>query len=67
MTATQPAALKRGAKRWQAEQRREAIARVVAYERWLKAGSDLRKLAKLDRIPSDADYKIARAAGKTTR
>jgi hypothetical protein len=66
VTATQQAALARGRKRYQAEQRREAIARVIAYERWLKAGSDFGKLAGLE-IPSDSDYRIARAAGKMTR
>ena len=57
-------ALKQGHKRWVAEQRKAAIARVVAYERWLRAGSKLRDIPA---IPSNDDYKKAREAGKVAQ
>jgi hypothetical protein len=58
------AAMKKGRERHLREQRREALARVAAYERWLKAGSRLREIPQ---IPSDADYAIARSAGRVKR
>ncbi len=57
-------AMQKGAARYRREQRREAIRRVVVFERWLRTGSRLRDIPA---IPTDADYALARAAGKVPR
>lgn len=62
MTHAQLKRMEAGRRRKQREQQRGAIARVVAFERWLAAGSVLRQIPCL---PTDVDYAIARAAGKT--
>jgi hypothetical protein len=67
MTTQQKTALAQGRKRHQAEQRRASIARVQAYERWLAQGSSLKAIGRLEKIPTDSDYAVARAAGKTKR
>jgi len=54
--------LRRGQRRYQQQQRRDAIRRVRAYTRWLKAGSDFRTIPR--EIPSDHDYKVAREGGR---
>jgi ferric-dicitrate binding protein FerR (iron transport regulator) len=53
----QLAKMREGRQRAERQRRREAIARVRAYEAWLKAGSVLRRIPA---IPSDADYRTAR-------
>ena len=53
----QPAALRE----YQAQRRREAIARVEAYRAWCKAGGDVRTMPE---VPRDADFKLARSAGR---
>lgn len=60
MSAT-TSALQQGQRRYRQERRKDAIRRVRAYQRWLKAGSDFRAIPA---IPSDHDFKIARAAGR---
>jgi hypothetical protein len=57
-------ALREGRQRRAREIKREAIARVTAYKRWLAAGS---KLSDIPEIPSDEDYakwREARAGGR---
>ena len=57
-------AMREGRERARAERRRRAVARVRAYERWLCSGSALRTIPP---IPSDAEYRAARAAGEEQR
>jgi hypothetical protein len=61
LTAEHKKALAAGRRRKQTEDRKAAIARVDAYERWLKRGSVLRQIPP---IPTDADYRKARDAGR---
>jgi hypothetical protein len=59
-----PKNLDDGLKKAAALRSREAIARVKAYEKWLKSGSDFKKMPE---VPSDNDYKLARAKGAVNR
>jgi hypothetical protein len=52
-------ALRAGRQRRAREAQREAVARVIAYKRWLERGSKLREIPE---IPSDQDYEKWRAA-----
>jgi hypothetical protein len=61
---TQPAHLKAGRERAAKQRKREAIARVKAYERWLAKGAPLKDIPT---VPSNNDYAVARAAGKVNR
>lgn len=53
----EPEQLRHGRLAAQRRRRNEAIRRVRAYQRWLKSGSDLRRIPA---IPSSADFWIAR-------
>jgi hypothetical protein len=64
MDAAQQKALQAGRARAERERRRAGIRRVVVFERWLAVGSKLRDIPE---IPTDADYALARAAGKIKR
>jgi hypothetical protein len=64
MNADRLAAMREGRIRAERERRKAGIARAVAYERWLARGSKLRDIPP---IPTDADYELARAAGKIRR
>lgn len=64
MNSTRKRAMAEGRKRWERQQRRDALDRVAAFERWLKAGSPS---GGCPVIPSDADYAAARRAGKVNR
>jgi hypothetical protein len=61
--STKQKALASGQRRYQAQQRREAIARVRAYQKWLADGSSLKTIGRLEKIPTDNDYEVARRAG----
>lgn len=52
--------MRRGAVKARRRRDREAVARVRAYEAWLKAGSPLKSIPP---IPRDSDFRIARRAG----
>jgi hypothetical protein len=50
-------AMQKGRERVNREKRKEAVKRVEAWTKWLKAGSDLKKIPE---VPTDADYRIYR-------
>ena len=57
----QPAHLEQGLKTWRKAQRKAALDRVAAYKRWLKSGSDVRRIPV---VPTNGDYVLWRAAGR---
>jgi hypothetical protein len=61
--STKQTALASGRRRYQRQQRREAIARVRAYQKWLRDGSSFRTIGRLGKLPTDNDYEVARRAG----
>ena len=63
LTASHKTALAAGRARREHEMRCQAIARVDAYRRWLRKGSRLRDIPT---IPTDADFRTARRAGKVS-
>lgn len=50
-------ALRRGAVAYRRRERASAVARVRAFQRWLRAGSPL---SRIPEVPSDNDYRLAR-------
>lgn len=61
LSPTQLRKMQQGRERARRQAERDAVARVRAYQRWLKAGSKLRDIPE---IPSKGDYKIAQRRGK---
>ena len=61
LTAQHKRAMAAGRARQLREDRSDAVRRVVAYTKWLKAGSNFRQIPE---IPSDSDYQAARRAGR---
>lgn len=59
MNAQQLAAMREGRERVRAKHRQMATERVDVYLKWLKSGSDLKRIPP---IPSDADFRLARSA-----
>lgn len=62
LTAQQKKAMAAGRARKRKTDERAAVARVLAYTRWLKAGSKFD--GSMPTLPNNADYKIARRLEK---